>query len=68
MGTYAPSELEKFESASELFDDLMKKVEGIEYPAYVHGSASKASMFYQIIALTVLAEGKSGGKSFLVDF
>lgn len=60
MGTYDPAHLEKFETAADLFYDLVKTVDGVAYPAKIHGATSKASMFYQIIAFSILAEGNTG--------
>lgn len=60
IGTYDPMNLSKFKSAADLFVNLKFNVEKMSYPALVHGSTSKSSLFYQIIALTILAEHNTG--------
>lgn len=60
IGIYDPFNVVKFQTAQDLFTDLTEKVDQMVYPSIVHGSTTKTSLFYQIIALTILAENNSG--------
>lgn len=68
IGTYDPTNVDQFKSAMELFADLKFNVDKMSYPALVHGSTSKSSLFYQIIALTILAENSTGMARGLLRF